>query len=142
MQAIEIVGQRGDFVADLTLPGCLRELRVRNVGLPAEKILMRIPETVTVLELCDIRCMAVDSFALTLAPQLISAPRLVELCLKQTRLDLNQGPVHEAFIEILRSNHKTLKVLDLSGNSIFDKCLEAISSLAGIESTTTGYTAL
>ena len=103
---------------------------------------MRIPNTVSVLELSDVRCLTEDNFSLVFAPQLISQPNLIELSLKQLRLDLNKGPVHDAFIEILRANHKTLKVLDLSGNSIFDECLVAISNLAGIEVTETGYSAL
>jgi Ran GTPase-activating protein (RanGAP) involved in mRNA processing and transport len=61
---------------------------------------------------------------------------LIELALKQqTKLDLNKGPAHVAFIEILRANHKTLRVLDLSGNLITDSCIEAISNLVGIEIT-------
>jgi len=126
----------------LTLPKDLRELRLRNVNQLVEKIISQIPGSVTTLELSNIKCLTNDSFTMVLAPQLISAPRLIELSLKQTALDLNSGPVHDAFIEILRSNHKTLKVLDISGNLINDKCLEAISSLAGIEVTKTSYTAL
>lgn len=86
------------------------------------------------LELTNVKCVTSELFCSFLG----KLEGLRELAVKQMgRLDLAKGPANDALIGLLKSNHKTLKVLDLSGNPVPYSLLDQISSLTGLEWTST-----
>jgi hypothetical protein len=45
VRAIELIGQRGDHaLTDASMPEVLTELRIRNINLPAERMLVSLPK--------------------------------------------------------------------------------------------------
>lgn len=90
-----------------------------------------LPASLQILELTNLTCLT-DAIFINIATQLSN---LTELSLKSLPINLNKGEAYIAFIELLRANHKTLLVLDLSGNSVTDQLIEGISNLHGLEVT-------
>ena len=86
------------------------------MNLPAQHMIQYLPPSIQILELTNITSLTEAIFT-KLAPQLSN---LTELSLKSLPIDINKGEAYNAFIELIRANHKTLLVLDLSGNFVTD----------------------
>lgn len=58
VRAIELVGQRGDHaLTHASMPDGLKELRIRNINLPAERMLVSLPNGLERFELTGIGCL-------------------------------------------------------------------------------------